>query len=129
MEEGATGATDEELPWTSIGAFLVNNLASKVVLAMFPAGRPPMKLKQDRRTNRPPQAGTDGQPTRRRSKGRRSKRASPRWRSEFSEAMEEDGDRAKLNVAARKQIVGGTHGLKFDTATEPSLAPPGALRL
>jgi hypothetical protein len=32
---------------------------------------------------------------------------------EFSECMEEDGDRARLNVAILKMIVGGNHGLQF----------------
>lgn len=109
-EEGADGATDTELGWHSGGAYLVANLSAKVALALFPPGRPPMKLQQDRQSSRDLAELPEDQRAQLKiviDKGL------GQVEREFVDGMEEDGDTAKLNVAAAKLVVGGTHGFQF----------------
>lgn len=115
--EGDNGSTDQEVPWNSAGAYMVSNLAAKVILALFPAGRPPMKLKQDRKSAMDLMKLPEDE--RGKLKADIDKGLSM-VEQEFVEAMDEDGDRARLNIAALKLIVGGNHGIQ--------LYPDGTIR-
>lgn len=108
--EGAPGQ-DQELAWNSIGGYLVGNLASKVVLAMFPPGRPPMKLSQDRRARIDLEAIEDDE--QRAALSGQIEAGLSKVEMEFVEAFEEDGDRAKFAICAAKLIVGGNHAFQF----------------
>lgn len=110
--ENSKGA-DVELPWNSIGAYLASNLAAKVSKSMFPVGLPPMKLAQDRRTRRDIIQLEQSQPDQAQQLKTQIDEGLSLVEQEFSECMEEDGDRARLNVAILKMIVGGNHGLQF----------------
>src|SRR5690606_28035412 len=46
-EEGHTGANRLYKPWSSVGADCVNNLAAKLLLALFPPGTPFFRLAAD----------------------------------------------------------------------------------
>ena len=46
--EGENGGDRLTIPYNSIGAYCVGNLASKVVFALFPPGRPNFKAEQDK---------------------------------------------------------------------------------
>jgi hypothetical protein len=110
--ENSQGA-DTELPWNSIGAYLLSNLAAKVSKSMFPIGLPPMKLAQDRRTRQDIIALEAEQPDQAQQLKTQIDQGLSMVEQEFSECMEEDGDRARLNVAILKMIAGGSHGLQF----------------
>ena len=47
---GENGHDREEIPWESLGAFCVGNLASKIIFSIFPPGTSPVKLSPDRKT-------------------------------------------------------------------------------
>lgn len=110
--EGTKGQ-DVELPWNSIGAYLVSNLAAKVSKSMFPVGLPPMKLAQDRRTQRDIIQLEASDPNQAQALRTQIDLGLSLVEQEFSDCMEEDGDRAHLNIAILKNIVGGHHGLQF----------------
>ena len=106
--EGTTGQDDFEIPWDSSGAYLVANLASKVILALFPPGRPPMKLKASRNAliaMAELDSAKQGELKAEIDKGLSM------VEHEFVDACEEDADRARLFVAVLKLIVGGSHCL------------------
>lgn len=112
-EEGAKGTSDIYVPWTTIGAWLCSNLAAKVLRAMFPPGRPPMRLKQDARGAREMAAMEQENPAEAGKLNALIQAGLSAVETEFVDAVEADGDRAKLAVTILKLIIGGTHCLKF----------------
>lgn len=104
---------DKELPWNSIGAYLITNLGAKVVRSMFPVGRPPMKLGQDRSARRDLTELEATDPAQAQELKTQIDQGLSLVEGEFSEAMEEDGDRARLSIAVLKMLCGGNHGLQF----------------
>lgn len=109
-DEGANGSDDQIIPWNSIGAYCVNNLASKVVFALFPAGRPNFKAQEDPRTT----GDLEVLPEEERAKVKTIIRTGlSRMEQATAEAIEEDGDRARMFVAALRLLVGGNHGIHF----------------
>lgn len=109
--QGENGASQQEVPWQSAGAILVANLASKLVFSIFPPNTPPMKLSPDQGALEDMRAIEDEY--QRADLLTAMLKGLSRVETEFVDAFEEDGDRAKLTVAAQKMIVGGTHGFEF----------------
>lgn len=109
-DEGASGSDDQIVPWNSIGAYLVNNLASKVVFAMFPPGRPNFKAEAGEAVMRDLRQLPEDERA-------QTQLAIEAGLSELEQrvagAIETDGDRARMFVAALRMIVGGNHGLQF----------------
>lgn len=110
--EGSKGA-DAALPWNSIGAYLLFNLGAKVSKSMFPIGLSPIKLAQDRRTRRDLAQMEAQDPAGAQKIKTEIDEGLSIVEQEFSECMEEDGDRARLNVGILKMLVGGNHALQF----------------
>lgn len=109
-QEGANGSTEIVIPWNSIGAYCVSNLASKIVFALFPAGRPNFKAQQDKRT----QADLSQLPPQERVRILSVIRQGlSRLEQDTAEAIEEDGDRARMFVAALRLLIGGNHAFQF----------------
>lgn len=108
--EGANGSTQTLVPWNSIGAYLVNNLASKIIFALFPAGRPNFKAEQDKRTQQDLQQLP---PDERAEIKAIIDQGLSTLEQEVAAAIEEDGDRARMFVAALRMLIGGNHGLQF----------------
>lgn len=109
-DEGDNSTSDTIVAWNSIGAYGVNNLAAKLVLALFPPGRPFVKLKMDRKATR------DLMQLPEKERGELTTVVNQGFalvEKEMVEAMDEDGDRARLTNAARKLLVGGNHGFQF----------------
>lgn len=107
---GANGSTDIVIPWNSIGAYCVGNLASKIVFALFPAGRPNFKAEQDKRT----MADLSQLPKDQQAKIQGVIRMGlSRLEQDTAAAIEEDGDRARMFVAALRLLIGGNHGFQF----------------
>jgi len=97
------------VPWNSVGAYLCNNLAAKVVFALFPAGRPNVKLAQDTRTKQdlaqlPEDERADVELV--------IEKGFSAVENQMAEMVEEDGDRARMFVAALSMIIGGNHSLQ-----------------
>lgn len=111
-EEGDNGSTDTEIPWDSSGAYLVSNLAAKVTLALFPPGRPPMKLKQSKVAAMALDA-EDADASAKAEVKAQIEAGLSMVEQEFVELFEEDADRARMGIAALKMIVGGNHGFHF----------------
>ncbi len=109
-EVGSGGYTDHAVPWNSFGAYAANNLSNKIILSLFPAGVPWMRLRQSRQSladlaSLPPeQAGV-----------LRAEIASALSivERDFTEEVEVDGDRFRLFSAVKHLLVGGNHCLKF----------------
>lgn len=109
--EGFDGTQDETLPWTSLGAMLVNNLAGKFVTGLFSSNaslsyyviRPSLSVLQDLAELGPDQAARV-QVELTRALGKVEKAALVE--------MNKDGDKAIHYDTARHLIVGGTHGMK-----------------
>lgn len=116
-ETGANQTTDEPNTWQSFGGYGVNNLASKIVLALFPAGRPNFRLVQSKAAEKAIQQYDPD--TRGALKAEIGKGLSA-VEQEVMRCSEEDGDRSVQFDAARHMIVGGTHGFQF--------YPDGSLR-
>jgi hypothetical protein len=116
-EQGANQTTDEPNTWQSFGGYAVNNLASKIVLALFPAGRPNFRLTPSRSVLKSLQQFDPD--TRGAVKAEIGKGLSM-VEQEVSQATEEDGDRSVQFDAARHMITGGNHGFQF--------YPDGSLR-
>lgn len=108
-KEGASGADKVIVPWNSIGAYLVNNLGSKIVFALFPAGRPNFKAEQDKRTQQDLQ---QLDPEERAQIKAIIDQGLSSLEQEVATAIEEDGDRARMFVAALRMLIGGNHGLQ-----------------
>lgn len=109
-QSGANGSTDVVVPYNSIGAYCVSVLANKIVFALFPAGRPNFKASPSR------QVTNDllTLPLEERVKALQVIRQGlSKLEQEVAEAVEEDGDRARMFVAALRLIIGGNHGLQF----------------
>lgn len=111
-EDGQTGATSLEVPWNSLPAYCVANLGSKLIFSIFPPNTAPMKLSPDQKALEDMRQVQD--PQQRADLLSGMMKGLSRVETEFVEAFEQDGDRAKLTVAAMKMIVGGTHGFKFE---------------
>jgi hypothetical protein len=75
---------------------------------MFPVGLPPIKLAQDRRTRRDISALEAEDPAGAQQLKTQIDEGLSIVEQEFSECMEEDGDRARLNVAILKMIAAAT---------------------
>lgn len=109
-EEGSNGSTELVIPWNSIGAYCVSNLASKIVFALFPAGRPNFKAEQDRKT----QADLSQLPPDERAKiAQVIRQGLSKLEQDTAAAIEEDGDRARMFVAALRLLIGGNHAFQF----------------
>lgn len=108
--EGANGADSVIVPWNSVGAYLVNNLSSKVIFALFPAGRPNFKAMQDKRTMQDLLALPEQEQA---TIKQVIDMGLSKLETDVAEAIEEDGDRARMFVAALRMIIGGNHGLQF----------------
>ena len=114
-QQGDNGSTEIVIPWNSIGAYCVNNLASKIVFALFPAGRPNFKAQQDKRTQ---QDLTQLPPEEQARVTSIIRSGLSRLEQDTAEAIEEDGDRARMFVAALRLLIGGNHAFQFyDDAT------------
>lgn len=104
---GASGSDDEITAWQSHGARCVNNLASKMVLALFPPGRSFLRLKPSRKTQidilKLQDADSEGALKAQIDKGLSN------CEREFADCVEEDGDRAVHFDVCRHLIVGGNH--------------------
>ncbi|MFZ3194098.1 MAG: portal protein [Moraxellaceae bacterium] len=110
-DTGEDGSSSVTLPWQSIGAYCINNVSAKVVLALYPPGTAFVNLK----------------PTKEALEGLQELDATERGtikaeidkglsgvEQEFIDCIEEDGDRWRLFDAVRHLVVGGNHGLKID---------------
>jgi hypothetical protein len=119
-EQGFNSTTDEEIPWNSGGAYLLANMGAKLILVLFPVGRPPMKLKpgQDTEANLLQMAAQD--PDQAGQLASAIDLGLSGVEQEFVECVDEDGDRAKLAVGALKLLCGGNHAFQFK--------PDGTLR-
>jgi hypothetical protein len=107
---GDNGFTDHAVAWNSFGAYAVNNLSNKVILSLFPAGVPWIKLRQSRQgladlAELPPEIA--GQ--------LRAEIAAALSivEQDFTEEVEVDGDRFRLFTAVKRLLVGGNHALRF----------------
>lgn len=108
--EDSKGSDAVIVPWNSIGAYLVNNLASKIIFALFPAGRPNFKAEQDKRTQ---QDLLSLDPNEQARIKQVIDLGLSKLETEVASAIEEDGDRARMFVAALRMIIGGNHALQF----------------
>lgn len=107
---GDNSTADTIIPWNSIGAYCVSNLASKVVFSLFPAGRPNFKAEQDKRT-----AADLSQldPDQRQHIEAVIREGLSHLEQEVASAIEEDGDRARMFVCALRLLIGGNHAFQF----------------
>lgn len=101
-EKGHTSSTEFETPWQSIGSRGVNNLASKILLALFPPGSPYFRLEMDEATQR--QAGVQ--------KGAIEKDLAA-YERVVMQNIETGKTRSSLHQAAKHIIVGG-NALLYD---------------
>lgn len=109
-EVGENGTTTETIPWQSLGGQCVNNLAAKMVMALFPPGISFVNLRQ---TKQAIAALNQMDPdTRGKLKAEIDKGLS-KVEQELIEGIEEDGDRVTLFDTARHLIVGGSHCIKL----------------
>ena len=109
-EEGANGSDQLIIPYNTIGAYCVSNLGSKVVFALFPPGRPNFKAEQDKATSLDLlQLSPQEQAT---IKGI-IRQGLSMLEQDTAAAIEEDGDRARMFIAALHLIVGGNHAFQF----------------
>jgi hypothetical protein len=106
-ELGANDSTNEILPWQSLGAYCVNNLAARLTLTLFPPGIPCVKLEQTRKAL---QDLNQLDPDTRGQLKAAIDLGLSRVEQDFADCIEEDGDRFKLFDGIRKLIVGGSHG-------------------
>lgn len=109
-QEGENGSMKLVIPWNSIGAYCVSNLGAKIVFALFPPGRPNFKATQSKSTALdllalPPEEQA-------RIKGIISQGLS-QMEQDTVDAIEEDGDRARMFIAALHLIVSGNHAFQF----------------
>jgi hypothetical protein len=109
-ENGANGSSDLTIPWQSLGAYGVNSLAAKRILAMFPPGTSFVKLDPTRETL---QAMLEMTPTERGQLRAEIDKGLSVVENELMDCMEEDGDRWRLFDATRHMMVGGNHALKL----------------
>lgn len=110
--DGNTGASDQVVPWNTLGAFLVGiNLGPKLKRALFPDGVSPALLTQDTKTKASLREIPDA--------GQREELSNAidaglvRVEQDFASAIQEDGDHAHLSIACKKLIVGGNHAFQF----------------
>lgn len=108
-ELGENSTTAEVLAWQSLGAQGVDNLANKLVAAMFPAIVPWLKQSPS------PKALKDAMKLDQDKRGEWKaaiEAALAQENIDFLRCISEDGDRPKLYEAAKHLIVGGNHGLR-----------------
>lgn len=117
--EGQTGADDTQVPWNTLGAYLVfTNLAPKLTSGLFPEGVAPVLLSASHQAEADLMRIAD---TDQREEMRSGIEAGlVHTQREFADAMDEDGDRSHLAVGSLKLIIGGNHGYKVN--------PDGTLR-
>lgn len=106
-EYGENGSTSETLPWQSLGAYCVNNITAKIVLALFPPGIPFIHLKQAVKAL---QGLMQMDPEERGELKAEIDKGLAAVEMEFVDGIEEDGDRFRLFDGVRHMVVGGTHG-------------------
>lgn len=111
--EGDNSQTDPEVPWNSGGAYALANMGAKLILALFPVGLPPMKLKPGQATQQGIIELASQDPDKAGALEASIDLGLSRVEQEFVEAVEEDGDRAKLAIGALKLLCGGNHGFAF----------------
>jgi hypothetical protein len=109
-ENGANGSSDLTIPWQSLGAYGVNSLSAKRILAMFPPGTSFVKLDPTRETLR---SMLELTPTQRGQLKAEIDKGLSLVEKELMDCMEEDGDRWRLFDATRHMMVGGNHALKL----------------
>lgn len=110
-DQSANGSDDTETTWSSFGAYGVNNLGAKLIIALFPPGQAFIKMKMARSAEKDLQALGDPDTI---GKAKASIDAGfSVVEQDMVECMDEDGDRANLTEAANKLLVGGNHGFQF----------------
>lgn len=108
-EIGENYTTTETLPWQSNWGQGVNNLASKLVAAMFPANVPWLKQEASDKALRDAQQ----LPIDQRVAWKQAVDVGlMKENRDFLRCIAEDKDRPKLMDAARRLVVGGNHGLR-----------------
>lgn len=113
---GDNSYTDPDAPWESIGAFLLNNLTNKIVLSLFPAGLPWIKLSPSRDVIASLAELDDEE--RGSIKAGIDAALSVVEREDFSNAVAEDGDRSTLTRAVKHLLNVGSYCLQvLDDAT------------
>lgn len=106
-DEGDNAHTSVVVPWQTFGAYAVNTLAAKYVIAVFPPGIPYIKLKPTREVLLETSAMTD--PDQAGKLRAEIDKGLSAVETEFAEACEEDGDRMVSFDTARHLIIGGNH--------------------
>lgn len=109
-DEGDTGQSDEIVPWQSFGAYAANNLSNKIMLSLFPAGVPWIKLKASRDVVNSLQQMDEA------DRGLIKSQIAgglSTIEQEFVEGIEEDGDRTVLSSAVKSLVVGGNHAIQL----------------
>jgi hypothetical protein len=107
-EYGENGTTSEIMPWQTLGAYGVNVLAAKIVLALFPPGLPFINIKT---VNKVLKGLMQMDPDTRGKLKAEIDKGLAQVGVEFTEEIELDGDRAKLFDAVRHMLVGGNNAL------------------
>lgn len=104
-----TGSADEINAWQSLGAYLVNNLTSKLTITIFPPGVPFVRLNPSRQALADLQKISD--PAARGALKQSIAQGLSASEKEFVDAINEDGDSNHFTVTHKHLIVGGNHGL------------------
>lgn len=105
---GANGSTDEITAWQSYGALCCKNLASKLMLSIFPPGVPFIRIKPSRQVlqhfaQMDPEESGDLKVS--------IEKGLEAAEREFSDGVAEDGDAATLYKLLLNLIVGGNYAL------------------
>lgn len=109
-EDGADGTQDTPVPWQSFGARCLNNLSSKIAIALFPPGLPFFLHKPSQKAVK---ALEELDPdTRGKLKAEIAEALSTR-EQEIVENIAEDGDDVVQQKASRAIVCGGNHCLQF----------------
>lgn len=116
-QEGDNGATDQPLAWQSFGAYGVNNVSAKTVLALFPPGTPFFKYTQSDATL---QSYAQLSPSDAAELSDQVDLGLAIAETKIVECIEEDGDRVAYTEIARALYVGGNHAFH--------MRPDGKLR-
>lgn len=112
-DEGSSGSTDTELPWNSAGAYLVNSFAGNLIFSLFPPGRSPIKLQQDQKSKVATQTDPSMDDDDKAALLEGVDEGLSQVEKQFSDCIDEDGDRAVLTTGALHTIVGGQHGYQL----------------
>ena len=107
IDVGGGAGGDLQHPWTSLGAYLINNISSKLVLALFPVGLSFVRFEASRKVL----AGLlDLEETQRGEAKTAIAKGLSVVERELVLAVAADGDHTVQTLTARRLIVGGNHG-------------------